>query len=606
VPTAVPLPSIVPAAPTAVLAPPTPIRLVTAIAAHPRLTVALAATVPFLVTLGNPPVLDDGWAALDNPLVWTLRNAGRIFRELYGYAGSPTVRGPYRPLATLSYALDHAVHGAWTPGFHAVNVALHAGASLLVLALARRLAGAAAPGRAARIALLAALLFALHPAHVEAVATIFGRPEPLATCLVLGALVLALDAGRARWRLPAAGVLLAAGMLAKEVAVVTPILYAVLARAVPCAAGLAARPGLRDGPARRALARAATVAAALALATLPYFLLRGVHVAVAPEARWFPVGTPPAHVALTMSRVLGEDLRILAFPGFLGGDFAYAARLPTLAAPTPGFAVATAAWVATLGAGLLLLRRAPLVGAGLVATFLPLLPVLQLVPVGVLIAERLLYLPSVGFCVAAAALLGGGDPRGRRGRATAALALVILATLLARTVVRTLDWRSERAFWESELAKAPGQVVVNNNLGLAYTAAGELDRARERFEVAIRLVPSYWRAHLNLGIVYARQGDVGDALRSFDAASALAPAEGSPRFFAGWALERAGYREEAVARYREAARLAPENRRTRLYLGRLLSRLGRGDEARVELRRAAALDPHDAEIRRELDRLGAR
>ncbi len=97
---------------------------------------ALAAILPFLGTLGNPPVLDDGWAALDNPLVWSLRNVGRIFAELYGFAGDPSVRGPYRPLTTLSYALNYAAHGRWTPGFHAVNVALHAMSSVLLWALA--------------------------------------------------------------------------------------------------------------------------------------------------------------------------------------------------------------------------------------------------------------------------------------------------------------------------------------------------------------------------------------------------------------------------------------------------------------------------------------
>src|SRR5512133_342269 len=139
-------------------------RALAAVEAHPRLAVAIAAAVPYALTLGNPPVLDDGWAALDNPLVWSLRNVGRIFTELYGFAGDPSVRGPYRPITTLSYALNYAVHGRWTPGFHAVNVALHVAATLLLWALARRVARVALPGRGDRAALLAALLFAVHPA----------------------------------------------------------------------------------------------------------------------------------------------------------------------------------------------------------------------------------------------------------------------------------------------------------------------------------------------------------------------------------------------------------------------------------------------------------
>jgi protein O-mannosyl-transferase len=593
--------------------------------AHPRRAVAIAAVLPFLLTLGNPPVLDDGWAALDNPLVWSLRNVGRIFRELYGYAGNPTVRGPYRPITTLSYALDYAFHGRAVWGYHVVNVALHAGASLLVLAVARRLAAAAAPARAPRIALLAALLFAVHPAHVEALATIFGRTEPLSACFALSALVLALDWRRAWWRLPAAVAVLTLGVLSKEVAVVTPGLLAVLAFAAPGAAGLDARPGLLTAAGRRALGQVAGICALLLLSIVPYLLVRGVNVGVTPEARWFPVGTPGTHVALTMSRVLGEYLRILTFPSFLGGDFAYAARLPTLTAPTPGFWLATVAWAATLVAALWLLLRGParLAGAGVVCTFLPLLPVLQLVPVGVLLAERLLYLPSVGFCLAAGALLGGeaardaAAGRGRRGRDeapagaarhaawAAGIAAAVLGALTLRTVVRTLDWTSARALWESELAKAPDQVVVNNNLALAYTAEGKLDLARDRLEVALRVMPTYWRAHVNLGIVEQKRGDLASALRHFAAAAALERFDSSPQFFSGWALEQAGRLEEAVPRYRDAVRRQPEDPRNRLYLGRVLARLGRTAEARAELEAAARLDPGDAQLREELTRLGA-
>ncbi len=220
-------------------------RLPAGLERRPRLTVALAAVLPFLLTLGNQPVLDDGWAALDNPLVWSLRNIGRMFTELYGFAGGPTVQGLFRPITTLTYALDYALHGRWMPGYHAVNIALHALASVLVLALARRLARAAMPERADRLALLAGLLFALHPAHVEAVGTIFGRTEPLAAVFTLGALLLALRWRDAVWRLPAAVLLLALGVLSKEVAVVAPALFLLAALATPEAAGLGARPGLR-------------------------------------------------------------------------------------------------------------------------------------------------------------------------------------------------------------------------------------------------------------------------------------------------------------------------------------------------------------------------
>ncbi len=599
-----------------------PRRALAAVEARPRLWVALAAVVPYLGTLWDPPILDDGWAALDNPLVWSLRNVGRIFRELYGFAGDPSVRGPYRPVTTLSYALNYAVHGRWTPGFHAVNLALHALSSVLLWTLVRRLARAAFPARADRAALLAGLLFALHPAHVEAVATIFGRTEPLSAAFALGALLLALGWREAAWRLPAAVLVLVGGVLSKEVAVVTPALFILLAWAAPEAAGLSARPGLAGAKSRRALLGAAGVAGALSLSAAPYFLVRGLDVSVAPVARWFPLGTPPWHVFLTMSRVLGEYLRILAFPSFLGGDFAYAARIPTLTAPNASFWIATAAWVAALAAGtaLLLSRRAPLEGAGLLWTLVGLTPVLHLIPVGVLLAERLLYLPSAGFCLAAGVALARllpaaaetvppepapGAALARARRSGVAVAAAILALLGARTVARTLDWLSPVAFWESELEKAPRQVVVNNNLAVALSDRGDDARAAERLEVALAEQPGYWRAWVNLGIARRHLGQRQRARAAFQRAIQIAPRETSPLLHMALFLEDEGDSAGASALLARARALKPEDASLARTQGEVLLRAGRREEARAALEHALRLDPHDAESRRLLDGLAA-
>jgi hypothetical protein len=234
------------------------------------------------------------------------------------------------------------LHGRAGPGWYAVNLALHAAAALLVLALARRLADAAGRPDAPRVALLAGLLFAVHPVHVEAIAPIVGRSELLAASLALGALLLALDRARP-WRLPAAVAVLALAVLSKEGAVVVPGLFLLVAVALPASAGLEARPGLRAGPPRRALARAAGVAAALAAAVLPYLALRGFSVAAPAASRWFG-DAPAGQVALSATRVLAEYLRVLACPWTLGTDFAYAARIPLLDVPDARTVISTVAY----------------------------------------------------------------------------------------------------------------------------------------------------------------------------------------------------------------------------------------------------------------------
>src|SRR5512134_714255 len=105
-------------------------------ARHGVLVAAAVAAAAFLNTLPNAPVLDDGWAVLDNPLVRRLDVAG-AFRAEYGAGGAPTVAGVYRPLATLSWAAQYALHGRAPAGYHLVNVLLHAAAAALVALLAR-------------------------------------------------------------------------------------------------------------------------------------------------------------------------------------------------------------------------------------------------------------------------------------------------------------------------------------------------------------------------------------------------------------------------------------------------------------------------------------
>lgn len=593
-------------------------RALDLLAARPRLAVVIAAVLPFLLTLDDPPVLHDGWVALDDPLTHSLRAAGRIFHELSGYAGDPSVRGPYRPLTTLTYALGWAVHGRWTPGYHAVNLALHAAASLLVLALARRLARAAASARAERIAVLAALLFALHPAHVEAVATIFGRSGPLAACFAIGALLLALRWREARLALPAAVGVLVPGVLSDEVALLTPALFGLVAIAVPGAAGLAARPGLRGDAERRALREAALVGAALCLAVIPYLVGRhAAALAPASAARWFPVGTPAAHVALTLSRVLGEYLRILVFPSFLGGDYAYAARIGTLTESNPGFSAATLAWVVTFAGAVALLvrRRAPLVALGLLWTFAALLPAMHLVPIGVLLAERLLYLPSVGFCLAAGAALAALGPapsapvvdgdeesplawaQAHRPAVAAAIALGALALLAGRSFARSLDWRSSLAFWESELAKAPAEPVVNDNVAVEYVARGDHARAVERLKVALAVQPDYWRAHVDLGVAYQGLADPERARAEYLAAAQLAPSATGPLYHLALLFRDQDQLGAALAVIRDARRLGPEEARLARLEGDLLLRLGEIAGGRAALTRALALDPADDEAK---------
>jgi tetratricopeptide (TPR) repeat protein len=261
--------------------------------------------------------------------------------------------------------------------------------------------------------------------------------------------------------------------------------------------------------------------------------------------------------------------------------------------------LSTAAWLPVLAGAIALLRRFPLPSAGVLGSFAALLPVLHILPIGVLMAERLTYLPSAGFCIAAAAALGSV----RRSPVLVAGALALVALLGIRSTVRAVDWGSDLLLWEAELPKAPDDVVVNNNLAVAYSSRGEYAKAVPVLRHAIQVAPRYWRAHVNLGIAEQGLGNREQARAAFLEAIRMAPGESSPLYFHARFQAEEGDLEGAVATLQAARRIAPEEARLATTLGQYLAKLGRVAEARAAFRAALAIDPADGQARTGLSAL---
>lgn len=559
--------------------------------------VTLAAVAVYANTVGNGPVLDDGWVIFSNPLVQSLKNVAAIFRQPYGVVLAGQEAGLYRPITTLTYAINYALGGSNVLGYHVVNIALHALCSLVVLRLGQLLMRGVQTGATGTVQagpLLGALLFAVHPVHTEAVTAMVGRAELLAALGSLCAIYLACTRGRGAWRYPTALVALVLAVLSKENAAVTPLLFSVIALTRPEAAGFNTRPSPFSVPGREALWRLGALAGGMAAAAGLYFVLRPQGAGLSVASQYFG-GQPAAVVFYTMTRVIPEYLRLLVFPHPLAVDFYYQTTIgPTLTFTLAGLA-ATVVWVAVLAVGAGSVRRAPMLATGILWVFSALLPVLNILPIGTLMAERFLYLPSVGFCLAAGAgavfVAGRLPPAPRPGRvawlATVAVALLALG---ARTWVRNGDWRNALTLWQAEVRKAPTNSWVNNNLAMEYVVRGDLERARERLEIALQ-DPRHWRARINMGIVAHRLRDDSAAIRWFEQAHELAPSAPEPDLFLATVLAGQGQFARAVDVLARAAQAAPTSPWPHLYRATYLKRLGLQAEADAELKRALELDP---------------
>jgi protein O-mannosyl-transferase len=591
----------------------------------------LAAVVGFAVfapTLGHQFVWDDRATVLYNREIRSLANAPAFFSG-HAFSGAadelrdiPVIEY-YRPVWVLSLAVNHAVWGDRPFGYHLSNVLLHALASGLTAWLGFELVGSALA------AALAGILFAVHPVHAEAVAWVSARNELLLCVFLVLAFIAYLRLRRGAGM--AAGVacfgFFALALLSKESAVLFPALV-LLYEWTPRRGGSERRPGAakgargRSGGATRAPGAPASpwssYAPALALAALAAaFLVLRARI-VSP----LPVHDPLAVRLATAPGLVLANLRLLFVPIGLRvlHDFA--------PVTTPAAALLPAAILLGLLALLpLAFRRDPQLGFGLCWILIALLPVsglpalLQPTP----LAERYLYLPSVGWAIAAGSLIA----RARKPALARAAALLLTATFAALALMQSRPWRDELSLATRMCRDAPRSALAHSSLGLAtYRLARWPDAARE-FATAARLAPADPWSFYYLGASLRRSGSVEPAEQALRAALGRGMRYAPARLELGETLEQAGRLEEAEREcraalaldsslveahaalgrvlyaerrfdgaeraYRAALALRPEDARTRTNLGGLYMAQGRWDEAIAELERARAADPGLAE-----------
>src|SRR5712672_1578059 len=190
------------------------------------LTPVLLAILLHLPAVAHEFVFDDRGAILENPLLGRVADMPKILTAPW-WNTARAGPGLYRPITTMSFAIDRALAGGLRPGwFHLVNVLLHGGVTWLVARLALLLLDSPTG------ACIAGLLFAVHPVHVEAVAGVVGRAEILAAGLTIATVLMhraaLMGAGRmADLASAGAPVAILLAMLSKESAFTAPVLVAI-------------------------------------------------------------------------------------------------------------------------------------------------------------------------------------------------------------------------------------------------------------------------------------------------------------------------------------------------------------------------------------------
>lgn len=430
-------------------------------------------------SFGTGLLFDNGPIVQDDPRIRevTPQNIDAIWSKGYWYNNQdPTL---YRPLTTFTYLFNYAVLGnANRPtGYHWINLLLHAINTLLVYAFGLVIF------RKIPLAGMFAAIWSLHPILTESVTNIVGRADMLSGLGVLTALLCHIQAGSAEgarrygWL---AGVLAGAGIAvySKESGVVLialMVLYDLLFRMKTMRAAIAGY-------------------VAVLIPFGFYFYLRAQVLstlsAAIPQFYNNPmVAADFLHSRLTAIQVIGRYLFLLAWPQTLSPDYSYN-QVPVFRGAFQNWAdwatiLALLVCLAAAGVALACRRRVPAIPFFIGFFFIALAPGANIAMLLVTImAERFLYLPSLGFvgCLVWALYALARRMEQRWPRATAELpwvAAVLCLALLVRTHMRNSDWDNERQFWSSAVKAAPNSYKTHVNLAtVLYQLGGPyLDQA---------------------------------------------------------------------------------------------------------------------------------
>jgi tetratricopeptide (TPR) repeat protein len=271
---------------------------------------------------------------------------------------------------------------------------------------------------------------------------------------------------------------------------------------------------------------------------------------------------------------------------------------PDTASPGPAWWLAAATLAAALGVTIWAVRRAPAAGFGGCWFWVTIAPsvAVNLLPLpSPLMAERFLYLPSVGFCLvvgwAAGRFLGvSGSGRALTVRPLPALALA--GGLLAYAVLtlwRNEDWRDEHRLYSRMVETSPTAALPLINLAFVEMPRGEIASANRHLREAVRLAPANPRAHAGLGVTETILGDRDAGLRHGLQARALAPGNPDVRASLGALYLQRGEPAEALPELTESLRLKPNQAHAALNRALALAWLGRRPEAVAQLDHALVL-----------------
>ena len=559
------------------------------------LVVFIIAIAVYANTLKGDFIWDDEYLILKNSQVKSFKHFGNVFSTYVGY-GSENINNFYRPIQEISNMIDYAIWGEKPFGFHLTNIILHALVSVMVFiflfCLTKNIMASGA----------AAVFYAVHPVHTEAVAYIAGRADSLYAFFMLLSLVLFIkSADKVRTGLndrklyALSIVFFILSLLSKELAITMPIIVFLYTFYFVR--------GTDDNKYYRILKWRWGI----------YAIIVGEYVYLRLTALNFSSIAPPSVFAkiplvlrfVTFLRSVFIYLRLLVFPADLHMERTIRIS-KSLFEPTAALTIAAIIFLIVLARKTYKTNK--LISFAILWFFISLIPLSNIVPINSFLAEHWIYVASIGpfllFGMGISWLYKKISPRGKLPVTVFFTILAILIGLYARvTVLRNTDWKDEISFFNSALKYHPRNARLYLNLGNTYFEKRDIDKAIEQYKKAIEIDKNYAVAYGNIGSSYLYKKDIDEAEKYLVNALNLKYNYPIGHYNLGVVyLKRKRY-DKALKEFKIATEQLPQFYQAWNMVGQTYVRLKDAGKAREAFQRSLEIMPSQERIRKILKRL---
>ena len=551
------------------------------------LIIILISILLYLNTLPNTFVYDDTNVITENYFIKSFGNLPKLFtRDYLPFSGELS----YRPVVTLTYFIDYAIWRLNPPGYHLTNVILHTINVFLFYLFIKSIS------RNSSLSILATLLFLSHPLLTETVNAVCYREDILASIFFLLAFIYFI-----KIRIPFSGsgnppqqthtrlipsYIISCGsyclaLFSKEMAITLPILLIIFDLL------FSSRNKMQPPFTLLKIKKWFVFYSGYIAITIFYLFIRFVLF----KNTFKTIDVYPTNI-FTMTKVVASYLKLLFIPLNLNADY----YIPDIRGISLSFILSSLFIISALVIIARLYKMNKLLFFFCLWFFITLLPVLGIVPIGNIMAERYLYLPIAGFCGIAGSIVTNSVFR-KKG---VIIIGIIFFSMQIGVIRRNGVWQNDTTLWFSTYQRETNSARACSNLGNTYFKHNRYEDAIYMYKKSLSLPYSYPFIHFNLGATYEKVGLVDKAIDEYKASISRNNDNTLAFNNLGTVYDKQGLYDLAIEAYNNALTNNPYFPLTHNNLGNTYEHIGNSEKAMAEYTAALKIDNNYADAHNNL------